>query len=160
MVRTCIFSRSHTSLRHFIALRANLFASSLDTIAGPQGDFAIPSLDELGLPKGTTSIRGGETEALRRLEHWLKDKKAVATFRKPQTSPAEFDPPSTTQLSPYLKFGCLSVNEFLWRTRDTVDEWKQEGGKNVSKGNCPLLRSEFHKLIHATVRTREHGGPT
>ncbi|KAH7926248.1 hypothetical protein BV22DRAFT_1104439 [Leucogyrophana mollusca] len=103
-----------------------------DTLAGRDGDFSIPTLEELGLPPATTSIRGGETEALKRLEAYCADKAQVARFAKPKTSPAEFDPPATTQLSPYLKFGCLGSREFLWRVRDTISQWimDQNGNKN------------------------------
>jgi cryptochrome len=36
----------------------------------------------------------------------------VWTFAKPDTAPTDFGPASTTQLSPYLKFGCLSACTF------------------------------------------------
>ncbi|KAH7915052.1 FAD binding domain of DNA photolyase-domain-containing protein [Hygrophoropsis aurantiaca] len=101
-----------------------------DTMAGPDGNFSIPTMEELGFPPATTSIHGGETEALKRLEAYCADKARVVKFAKPKTSPAEFDPPATTQLSPYLKFGCLGSREFLWRVRDTIDQWdKDENGK-------------------------------
>uniref|UniRef100_A0A0W0FWC1 Photolyase/cryptochrome alpha/beta domain-containing protein n=1 Tax=Moniliophthora roreri TaxID=221103 RepID=A0A0W0FWC1_MONRR len=104
------------------------------TCYGPSHNFEIPTLEELGLPEATTSIRGGEKEALRRLEEFCKNKEQVALFAKPKTSPAEFDPPATTLLSPYLKFGCLGVHEFLWRVRDTISEWKKSS-KNASKAS-------------------------
>lgn len=69
-------------------------------------------------------IRGGEQEALRRLTTFCMDVDRVASFSKPQTSPAEFDPPETSLLSPYLKFGCLGINELFWRVRDTISEWR------------------------------------
>ena len=34
-------------------------------------------------------------------------------FKKPETEPTSLSP-STTVLSPYLKFGCLSVRTFWW----------------------------------------------
>jgi deoxyribodipyrimidine photolyase len=58
--------------------------------------------------KVTTSFKGGETEAKRILKEYLKDKKKVLEFQKPYTMPTTLTP-STTALSPYLKFGCLSV---------------------------------------------------
>ncbi|KAK7036626.1 hypothetical protein VNI00_011559 [Paramarasmius palmivorus] len=103
-----------------------------DSIAGPSHNFEIPTMEELGLPEATTSIRGGEKEALRRLQEFCENKEQVALFAKPKTSPAEFDPPATTLLSPYLKFGCLGVHEFLWRVRDTISDWR-ESSKKTSK---------------------------
>lgn len=64
---------------------------------GPLGDFAIPTLEELGMV-ATTTIRGGETRALEVFEEFMKDKNRVATFEKPKTAPGEFDPPSSTSL--------------------------------------------------------------
>ena len=51
---------------------------------------------------------GGESHAQKRLDAKLADKAWVCAFEKPKTSPAAFMEPSTTGLSPYLKFGCLS----------------------------------------------------
>ncbi|MPC81917.1 (6-4)DNA photolyase [Portunus trituberculatus] len=50
---------------------------------------------------------GGETEALARLKIYMERKSWVCKFEKPKTSPTSLQP-STTVLSPYLKFGCLS----------------------------------------------------
>ncbi|KAH7162557.1 FAD binding domain of DNA photolyase-domain-containing protein [Dactylonectria estremocensis] len=89
-------------------------------IAGPNGDFAIETMEELGFPSATTSHRGGETIALEMLDKIIADKKYTATFEKPKTSPAQFEPQSTTFLSPFLHFGALSVREFYWRVQDVV----------------------------------------
>ncbi len=93
-------------------------------IAGPGGDFAVVgTLEELGLAPATTPHRGGETAALRRLREVVAsgDGGYAATFRKPRTSPAAFDPPSTTLLSPALHFGALSPRLFYWRAREAAD---------------------------------------
>ena len=42
----------------------------------------------------------------------LSDHAWVAAFEKPKTNPAHFEKPSTTALSPYFKFGCLSSRVF------------------------------------------------
>lgn len=97
-------------------------------IAGPKGDFAIETLEELGFPPATTPHRGGETRALSVLSDILENTQYTATFEKPKTSPAQFSPQSTTLLSPFLHFGALSVREFYWRVKDVVDSY----GKGVS----------------------------
>ncbi|KXJ68201.1 hypothetical protein RP20_CCG005110 [Aedes albopictus] len=74
-----------------------------------------PSLDELGVKEedlGECKFPGGETEALRRLEEQMKRKSWVCSFEKPNTSPNSLEP-STTVLSPYVKFGCLSARLFM-----------------------------------------------
>ena len=80
----------------------------------PDG-LAIPSLEDLGCGQPTTAVilPGGESEALRRMQEHLKRDGWIASFEKPNTNPTEIDPSgertrSTTALSPYLKFGCLS----------------------------------------------------
>ncbi|TIB79690.1 hypothetical protein E3Q22_02359 [Wallemia mellicola] len=99
-----------------------------DSVTGVKDTLAPPTLEELGydVKEATTQIPGGEDEALRRLDKWIQDEDATATFRKPQTSPAEYDPPATTQLSPYIKFGALGVREFYWKVVDLMDQYDGE----------------------------------
>lgn len=61
--------------------------------------------------KVTTTFKGGETRAMVLMNEYVKDIKKVLKFQKPFTSPTSLTP-STTSLSPYLKFGCLSVRHF------------------------------------------------
>ncbi|CAG8956965.1 hypothetical protein HYFRA_00012016 [Hymenoscyphus fraxineus] len=96
---------------------------SYSKIAGPKGDFAVPTLEELGFPAATTEHRGGETHALEALSKIMKDKKYTATFEKPKTAPTDFLPQSTTLLSPHLHFGSLSIREFYWRVQDTIKSY-------------------------------------
>eukprot|EP01036_Dinobryon_divergens_P025809 gene25809-34396_t len=77
--------------------------------------FDIPTLEQLGYAseRKTSPFIGGETEALRRLQEKVADRPTwTAAFDKPNTSPNSLTP-STTVLSPYLKFGCLSATRFL-----------------------------------------------
>ncbi|XP_061395281.1 cryptochrome-1-like [Musca vetustissima] len=60
---------------------------------------------------GEEKFPGGESEALRRMEASLANIPWVTSFEKPNTSPNSLEP-STTVLSPYLKFGCLSSRLF------------------------------------------------
>lgn len=74
----------------------------------------VPKLTDLRDDEATSSgFPGGEREALKRLELVCADPAYVCSFEKPKTAstgqrgkPWE---PSTTGLSPYFKFGCLSV---------------------------------------------------
>ncbi|EHA56224.1 hypothetical protein MCOR07_003229 [Pyricularia oryzae] len=101
-------------------------------IAGPNGDFAIETLEELGYPPATTPYKGGESLALRELDAIIENQVYTATFRKPQTSPAAFEPQSTTLLSPAMHFGSLSVRLFYHRVQDTVDAYNQAKKKGAS----------------------------
>lgn len=60
------------------------------------------------------TFQGGESLALRRMEEHIADKEWVVQFEKPKGNPAALEP-ATTVLSPYLKFGCLSVRVFYQR---------------------------------------------
>lgn len=95
-------------------------------LAGPQGDFSPPAFEELGLKPATTSIRGGESVILKRLENRIfSDEAYVGTFEKPNTSPAAFEPQSTLLTSPYLHFGALSCRYLYHRSLDIVEERKK-----------------------------------
>ena len=61
---------------------------------GFKGDFAVETLAGLGFPPATTPHRGGETAELQMLdEAFLADDGIyAATFRKPRTIPAAFEP--------------------------------------------------------------------
>lgn len=98
--------------------------TSYTRLAGPKGDFAVPTLSELGLKPATTQHRGGETLALRALDEIISNTTYTATFSKPDTAPSAFDPQSTTLLSPHHHFGSLSVRLFYWRVRDVLREYK------------------------------------
>ena len=91
--------------------------------AGPNGDFAVPTVAELGIKPPTTSHRGGETRALAALDAIIADEKYTATFEKPKTAPTAFSPAATTLLSPHLHFGSLSCRTFYWAVQDVVDRY-------------------------------------
>jgi cryptochrome len=95
------------------------------SIMGPNKDFAVPTLAEMGIPAATTPIRGGETLALSELAALCSDSLYIGTFEKPKSAPTEFEPQSTTLLSPHLHFGSLSVREFWWRVQDVIAERKK-----------------------------------
>jgi len=86
--------------------------------------YRIPSLGDIGYdPEDHTSpYRGGESEGLKVLRRCFEDEEWVATFEKPLTSPAEIEHPSTTVLSPYLKFGCVSSRLFYMKLHQTYQK--------------------------------------
>ncbi|CAJ2507078.1 Uu.00g082640.m01.CDS01 [Anthostomella pinea] len=99
-----------------------------NSVAGPKGDFAIETLEELGFSAATTPHRGGETIALEKLAQIIADQEYTATFQKPKTNPTAFEPQATTLLSPLLHFGALSPRLFYWRVQEVVEKY----GKNAS----------------------------
>ena len=73
----------------------------------------VPDLAALGFENDddTTIMKGGESEALKRVERVIKNEGWVAKFEKPKTDPTA-ERASTTMLSPYLTMGCLSARTF------------------------------------------------
>ncbi|KAK6952947.1 hypothetical protein Daesc_005244 [Daldinia eschscholtzii] len=121
-------------------------------IAGPQGDFAIATLDELGFSAApTTPHRGGETNALKQLEGLFSDEKYAATFQKPKTSPAAFQPQSTTLLSPMLHFGALSPRLFYWKAQDLVEKYGKGASTPPESLTGQLLFRDMYFAAYAAI---------
>ena len=60
---------------------------------------------------------GGETEALIRLERYLERKAYVASFGRREEKTSHILLSCQTDLSPYLRFGCLSSRVFYHELR-------------------------------------------
>jgi cryptochrome len=96
---------------------------SYESFNGPLGDFAVPTMEEIGMV-ATGSIRGGETNAHKVFERFMKDKKRVAAFQKPKTSPGVFDPPSSSFL--HLRISNsqrLTFPDFSYSTFTSFEVW-------------------------------------
>ncbi|XP_041098433.1 cryptochrome circadian regulator 5 isoform X2 [Polyodon spathula] len=108
-------------------------------------EFGVPTLEELGqnpLKAGPHLYPGGEGEALRRLDQHMQRVAWVCNFKKPETEPNTLTP-STTVLSPYVKFGCLSARTFWWRLTD-VYRGKKHSEPPVSLHGQLLWREFFY----------------
>ena len=115
--------------------------------------YSPPSLEELGVSADQLEpclFPGGETEALRRLEEKvsMKTAKWVRDFEKPKTEPNSLTP-STTVLSPALKFGCLSVRTFYWRLAEVYQGAKHSQPPVSLHGQ--LLWREFFYTVGANT---------
>jgi cryptochrome len=112
------------------------------SIMGPNKDFDVPTLEEMGIEAATTPHRGGEAIALKMLDDICKDEDYTGTFEKPKSAPTDFNPQSTTLLSPHHHFGSLSIREFWWR----VDEVYQRRKKN-KKFNSTIPENLHGQLL-------------
>eukprot|EP00939_MAST-03C_sp_MAST-3C-sp1_P003760 g3760.t1 len=88
---------------------------------------------------------GGESVALARLAHHMRRKKWMLTFEKPKTPPNSLEP-STTVLSPYLKFGCLSVRTFWYDLQNLYETSPKRSAPPVSMDG-QLLWREFYYYV-------------
>ncbi|KAI0480590.1 DNA photolyase [Xylariaceae sp. FL0804] len=121
------------------------------SIAGPKGDFAVETLEELGLPAATTPHRGGETLALKRLDEIVSDEEYTATFQKPKTNPTAFDPQATTLLSPFFHFGALSPRLLYWRAQEVVDRFGTRASKPPESLTGQLLFRDMYFAAQAAI---------
>ena len=125
-------------------------------------NFGIPTLDEMRElcgangggrdigAKATSPFKGGETEALRRLQETVLARPSwVASFEKPDTKPNSLTP-STTVLSPYLAMGCLSSTAFWHALNDIYKLHKNHAQPPVSLHGQVLWREWFY-LCAATT---------
>lgn len=120
-------------------------------IAGPKGDFGIETMEELGFPSATTPHRGGETLALKMLDDIMDNDEYAATFEKPKTSPAQFEPQSTTLLSPFLHFGALSPRLFYWRAEEVVENYGSGASKPPTSLTGQLLFRDMYFAAQAAI---------
>ncbi|KAH8412809.1 hypothetical protein KR009_005880 [Drosophila setifemur] len=112
--------------------------------------YDYPTMDQLvKRPEdlGPNKFPGGETEALRRMEESLSDELWVARFEKPNTAPNSLEP-STTVLSPYLKFGCLSSRLFHLRLKEILKRQTKHSQPPVSLIG-QLMWREFYYTVAA-----------
>ena len=114
-----------------------------DSLAGPNGDFAVPTLEELGMKSTTTPHKGGETRALDELARLCNDEAYIATFQKPFAAPTDFSPRSTTVMSPHLHFGSLGIREFYWRVEDICQKRKDASSPPASLNGQLLFRDMY-----------------
>ncbi|CAM5171923.1 unnamed protein product [Eretmochelys imbricata] len=108
-------------------------------------EYGIPTLEELGQDPEQAGPRlypGGESEALCRLDLHMNRTAWVCNFQKPQTEPNSLSP-STTVLSPYIKFGCLSVRTFWWRLAE-IYQGRKHSSPPVSLHGQLLWREFFY----------------
>ncbi len=114
-------------------------------------DYKVPTLKELGVDESKLNLckfPGGETEGLKRMEEKFSKESWVRAFEKPQTSPNSLEP-STTVLSPYLKFGCVSCREMYYKLAAINAKGKHSQPPVSLVGQ--LLWREFFYTCGATI---------
>jgi cryptochrome len=114
--------------------------------------YDVPSMAELNVDPnsfdGKSRFPGGETEALKRMKEKLSNTNWVCNFEKPQTSPNSLEL-STTGLSPYLKFGCLSSRLFYQKIKDIYRGRKHSNPPTSLEGQ--LIWREFYYTVAAVT---------
>lgn len=114
--------------------------------------YDCPTLKELKVADaslGPVLYPGGETEALVRMRRYLANVSWIRSFEKPKTSPNSLEP-STTVLSPYLKFGCLSARLFHLELRTVLRNSRASHTKPPVSLMGQLLWREFYYTAAAS----------
>jgi len=111
--------------------------------------YDLPTLKELGVKEAELEpclFPGGETVGLARLTEKISMQNAswVRNFEKPNTSPNSLAP-STTVLSPHLKFGCLSARLMYWKLEE-VTKGAKHSQPPVSLNGQLLWREFFYTV--------------
>lgn len=117
-----------------------------------EGELDTPELAELGIDAAslhTELYPGGETEGLARLERHLARTGWCCKFEKPKTPPNSIEP-STTVLSPYLKFGCVSARLFYHRLLAVYRAGGKHSQPPVSLHGQLLWREFFYTVAAST----------
>jgi cryptochrome len=115
-------------------------------------------MSEMGYGEASTTIHGGTTEAHKCLDAFLADTLHVATFSKPSTAPTSLEP-STTLLSPYMKFGCVGVREIWWGSKRVIEQWKKlgsKGGKETKEPENMFGQLQFRDMYACAEAAGEH----
>jgi len=111
--------------------------------------YDLPTMKELGVKEEELEpclFPGGETVGLARLTEKISLQNAswVRNFEKPNTSPNSLAP-STTVLSPHLKFGCLSARLMYWKLEE-VTKGAKHSQPPVSLNGQLLWREFFYTV--------------
>ncbi len=120
----------------------------------PPGD--IPGLQDFDYedfephPNAALVFKGGETEGLKRLKHYLWDTDAIATYK--QTRNGLIGPDYSSKLSPWLAQGCLSPKQIYAE----IKRYEQERTANESTYWLffELLWRDFFRLIGKKYHNR------
>lgn len=126
-------------------------------------DVGIPSLESLGFEAVEDEVNlvpGGEKEGLLRMQKMLSRDAFICQFEKPKTSPTALQP-STTVLSPYLTWGCLSSKKFYHGVMEVYRKNANKTSKPPTSLEGQILWREFYYYNGRTVKNydRMEGNP-
>ena len=150
---------SFTSFRNKVEKKCSI--NAINTITHHQeksikNNTSIPTLKDLGLDQVTQPtfsafpFKGGETNALKRLEYYLFESKKVSFYKKTRNGLIGTD--YSTKFSAWLANGSISARTIYWKLKD----YEKTHGKNDSTYWVvfELLWRDFFKYISLTHHNR------
>ncbi|PQJ79117.1 DASH family cryptochrome [Polaribacter porphyrae] len=127
-----VFTAFRKKLEKYVAILEEVHISKLPKENLVENTTETPSLQDLGFEdfevshKTAFPFKGGETEALKRLNYYLFESKKVSFYKKTRNGLVGKD--YSTKLSPWLANGSLSAKTICHK----VKKYEQEFGKNQS----------------------------
>lgn len=115
-----VFTDFRKAVEKYAEIRKPLAFTCKNIAPLPENLFAgnLPTLKELGLeekatsPQATFTFKGGESEALKRLNYYLWESDLIASYKKTRNELLGKD--YSSKFSPYLAFGCISPRQ-IWQ---------------------------------------------
>lgn len=116
----------------------------------------LPTLEALGLAKTTIDSRavlqfkGGETEAIKRLQHYFYDTKCLSTYKETRNGMVGAD--YSSKFSPWLAMGCISAR-YIYAE---IKQYEKQFGSNDSTYWLvfELLWRDFFRFMFKKYQTK------
>lgn len=127
-----VFTQFRKKLEKYVRIQEVVSVNPLSETNKIENTTEIPTLEDLGFtdfemhPKTAFPFKGGETEALKRLNYYLFDTKKVSFYKKTRNGLVGKD--YSTKFSPWLANGSLSAKTIYHQ----VKKYEAEFGKNQS----------------------------
>jgi deoxyribodipyrimidine photo-lyase len=110
----------------------NIFEKPLKIQSPTIEPIQLPRIEQLGLQNSTTDkraaivLRGGETEGIKRIQHYFFETKAIANYKETRNGMIGSD--YSTKFSAWLAMGCLSPREIYYELK----KYENQFGANES----------------------------
>ena len=127
-----VFTSFRKKIEKYVTINNEVFPLKSNAKTLIKNNTEIPTLKDLGysnfkeLTKTAFPFKGGETEALKRLNYYLFETKKVSFYKKTRNGLVGKD--YSTKLSPWLANGSLSAKTIYHK----VKEYEEKFGKNQS----------------------------
>ncbi|APZ44858.1 deoxyribodipyrimidine photolyase [Polaribacter reichenbachii] len=151
-----VFTQFRKKLEKYVRIQEVVCVNPLSETNKIENTTEIPSLKDLGFsnfemhPKTAFSFKGGETEALKRLNYYLFDSKKVSFYKKNRNGLVGKD--YSTKFSPWLANGSLSAKTIYHQ----VKKYETKFGKNQSTYWVifELIWRDYFKYISLKYNTK------
>jgi len=127
-----VFTNFRKGVEKKVRIEAEISVSKVNETNLIDNNTKIPTLEDLGFEDFSTNrntafpFKGGETEALKRVNYYLFETKKVSVYKNTRNGLVGID--YSTKFSPWLANGSLSAKTIYWR----IKQYEKEFGSNES----------------------------